>query len=211
MLHRPEKQKATGKSGEPEGESLHEFLLRELPPGKSTQARYLTEALATAGERYEHHIARRDDWWFYASRRERLERIGALAVQLASALCELDIISREDLQNRLGPRELEALVGSLRVLIAQTKDTAQDIQKNGKPRDLAEGRWILELADIYENAFCRPATVSGSGDEPTRRRGKFYHLLQVSRPLSFPRHGKMSLRHIKQVLAQRKKRVVTSW
>ena len=111
----------------------------------------------------------------------------------------------EDLQNQLGPKELEALAGSLCILAARTAEMAQGVQTNGKPRNLAEERWILELADIYENAFCRPATVSGSGDEPTRRRGKFFRLLQLSRPLSFPRHGNLSLKHIKQVLAQRKK------
>jgi hypothetical protein len=209
MLHRPEKQQATRKSGEPGGESLHDYLLRELPPGKAKEASYVAEALTTAAERYDCRTAKRDEWRNYASRRERLEGIGDLAGQLASRLCKLDFISREELQNRLGPKELEAIVGSLGIVITQTSDLAQGIQTNGKPRNVAEERWILELADIYENAFCRPATVSGSGDEPARRRGKFYRLLQLSRPPSFPRHGKLSLRHIKQVLAQRPRRVTT--
>jgi hypothetical protein len=95
------------------------------------------------------------------------------------------------------------LRGSLLFLALQTVDMARNVQRNGKPRNIAEERWILELADIYENAFCRPASVSGSGGEPAKRRGKFYHLLEESRPQLFPRYGKLSLRHIKQLLAQR--------
>jgi hypothetical protein len=169
MLHRPEKQKATAKNREPEDESLHDFLLRELPPGKSKERSYFADALNAAGERYDRRTERRDEWWSYASRRGRLEAIRKYAQWAASGLCELDIITREDLQNQLGPKELEALAGSLYILAARTTDMAQGVQTNGKPRNLAEERWILELADIYENAFCRPATVSGSGDEPTRR------------------------------------------
>jgi len=99
-------------------------------------------------------------------------------------------------------------VGSLRVLVVQTAEMAQEVQGTGKPKDIAEERWILELADIYENFFCRAATVSGAGEEPTNRRGKFYRLLRLSRPLLFPRHGKLSLKHIKQVLAQRKRQTL---
>ena len=33
----------------------------------------------------------------------------------------------------------------------------EETRSSGRPRDLAEERWILELADIYENAFCLPA------------------------------------------------------
>jgi hypothetical protein len=135
----------------------------------------------------------------------RLGKIAKYAEWAASELWKLDIITREDLQNRLGPKELHALVGSLIVLAVQTAEMANDVQTTGKPRNVAEERWILELADIYENVFCRPATVSGSGDEPPRRRGRFYRLLQLGRPQSFPRYGTLSLRHIKQVLAQRKK------
>jgi hypothetical protein len=72
-----------------------------------------------------------------------------MAQWLASELCELDILSRDDLQNRLGTKELKALIGSLRILFTQTADMAQGVQKIGKPRNIAEERWILELADIY--------------------------------------------------------------
>jgi hypothetical protein len=183
-------------------------LLRELPPGKSREVSYVEDALAAAGERYDRHTARKDEWWRYARRKDRLETLTKYAEWTASGLCGLDIITREDLQNRLGTKELEALAGSLRVLAVQTAEIVREVQATGKPRDIAEERWILELADIYENFFCREATVSGAGDEPTNRRGKFYHLLQLSRPLSFPRHGKLSVRHIKRVLAQRRRQLL---
>jgi hypothetical protein len=36
------------------------------------------------------------------------------------------------------------------------------------------------------------------------RRGKFYRLLEVSRPKSFPQHGKLSLRQIDRMLKRRR-------
>jgi hypothetical protein len=207
MSHHPEKRQADRKS-QPKRENLHDYLLRELPPGKSKEVSYVADALAAAGERYDRHTARKDEWWRYARRKGRLETLTRYAEWAASGLCELDIITREDLQNRLGTKELEALVGSFRVLAAQTAEMAKEVQVTGKPRDIAEERWILELADIYKNFFCRAATVSGAGDDTMDRRGKFYHLLQLCRPLSFPRHGKLSLRHIKQVLAQRRRQAL---
>jgi hypothetical protein len=203
MLQRPGTHEVGGKS-EPERESLHGFLFRELPAGKS-EVSYVVDALAAAGERYDRYTARKDEWWSYANRRDRLARVSRYAEWTASELRKLDVIASEDLRTRLGAKELDALIGSLTNLATQTVEMAKEVQTTGKPRDVAEERWILELADIYENFLCRPATVSGSGDEPTRRRGKFYHFLLLSRPPSFPRHGKLSLRHIKQVLAQRKK------
>jgi hypothetical protein len=73
-----------------------------------------------------------------------------------------------------------------------------------KLRDLAEERWIMEMADIYENAFCREATLSGSGSDP---RGKFYQFLKFGLPPSFARYGKLHIRHVKRALAKRVTRV----
>ena len=42
-----------------------------------------------------------------------------------------------------------------------SKPSVDNIQGAG---ELGEGRWIMELADIYENAFGRPC-----GDEPSER------------------------------------------
>jgi hypothetical protein len=104
-----------------------------------------------------------------------------------------------------GKKEVEALIGSLCSLNQETTYLAQQVQKDGKPRDLAAERWIWELADIYKNAFGKPARVSGSGSGPTEHRGKFYHLLKVSRPSSFPKHGTLSARQIDRTLRQRQK------
>jgi hypothetical protein len=207
MLRRPTKRQGTRISPADEGgESLHEFLLRELPPGKTKQAPYFTDAVTKAAERYDRHAARRSEWLDYAARRNRLRRIARSAESLASELCALDILSRDNLSCRSAPEKVEALLGSLRFLNKETTDLAGQVQENGRPRDLAEEQWILELADIYENAFCKPASVWGSGDEPAKRRGKFYRLLEVGRPSSFPRYGKLTVRQVDRTLRHRRKR-----
>jgi hypothetical protein len=122
---------------------------------------------------------------------------------LAVKLCSLDILTRDELGTRFDPPRVETLLGSLLSLGEAAAGLANEIQKNGRPRDIAEERWILELADIYENAFGTPATVWGSGDEPIRRRGMFYRFLELNRPQSFPRHGKLSVRQIDRILKRR--------
>ncbi|MGD0419804.1 MAG: hypothetical protein ABSA68_09560 [Xanthobacteraceae bacterium] len=183
-------------------EAIHEFLLRELPPAKTKQARYLTSALLNAGARYDRYNAERSrrEWLNYVTRRVRLARITKSANEVASGLCELDILTRDDLASRVDPKEVEVLVGSLRLLSKETADLGKEVQKNGRPRDLAEERWILELADIYENAFFQPASVWRSDAGPA---SKFLQLLELCRPESFPRHGKLSRRQIDRTLKHR--------
>jgi hypothetical protein len=188
------------------GEDLYEFLVRELPPGVTSEARYFATALREAGARYDRYVASKHEWFHYGPRKNRLKAIAKSADELASTLCELDILSREDLGNLLNPKEIQALVGSLGLLEKVTTGLAKDVQENGKPRDLAEERWILDLADIYENAFGEPARVWGSGsDKTTKRRGKFYRMLELSRPPRFPGHGKLTVRQIDRTLKRRKK------
>jgi hypothetical protein len=188
---------------------IRDFLERELPPGKIKQAPYIMDALLKAGARYDRYTANRKAWLDYTRRRQRLERANQSAVELAIRLNELDILSRDELASRVDPKEIEALIGSLFFLSKETADLVKHVQKNGRPRDLAEERWILEVADINENFFSKPARVWGSGAEPVKRRGRFYELLNVSRPLSFPRHGKLSLRQIDRTLRQRRERKMT--
>jgi hypothetical protein len=169
------------------GESGFDFLVRELPPGTTKEASYFANALSEAGARYDRYTKRRNDWIRYAHRKKRLQHVAELADKLASVLYQLDIMSFDDLTVRIDPKKIETLVGSLLFLSKESRDLAIEVQDKGKPRELAEERWIFELADIYENAFGRPASVSGSGSEsdegePTNRRGKFYRLLEVSRP-----------------------------
>jgi hypothetical protein len=94
------------------------------------------------------------------ARRKRLVKIADLAERWRPP-CDLDILRREDLETRIDPENLEALIGSLRFLSEETSVVAKETQKSGRPRDLAEEQWILELADIYENAFGVPARVLG--------------------------------------------------
>jgi hypothetical protein len=164
MLRRLTRPQATQENrADEDGESLHEFLVRKLPPSRTGQARYLADAIVNAGKRYDRYAARRNEW-HYATRRNRLTQIAKLADALASELCELDLVSRDSLACRGDPKKLNALVGSLCFLSKEIANLTDQAQKNGRPRDLAEERWILELADIYENAFGKPASVWGAGD-----------------------------------------------
>jgi hypothetical protein len=198
MSRQSKKQHTTEKTRASEGdEEIHDFLVRKLPPGKTKQALYLTNVLIKAGARYDRYAATRNEWLDYAARRDRLNRITDLINELKSGLCELDILSRDDLASRVDQKEIETRVGSLSILSKETTELVEEAQENGRPRDLAEERWILELADIYENAFCQSA-----GDSPTT----FCRFLELSRPTSFPRHGKLNHRQIERALKRRRKR-----
>jgi hypothetical protein len=191
-------------------ERVCDFLERKLPPGMTDQAPFLTEALLEASARYDRYAASKKDWFSYVRRRERLLKVARLARQLASEFCELDILSRDDLGSRIDPEQVDSLIGSLHLLRTGIMELAEGVQKDGKPRDLAEERWILELADIYENTFSRPAGVWGSGTGPKKQRGTFYQLLEVGRPMSFPRYGKLSPRQVERILKRRRGRNPTA-
>jgi hypothetical protein len=185
---------------------LHEFLLRELPSARADQAAYLALALQEAGARYDRYTARRNDWLNYRARRRQLRRITKLVEDLSSDIYGLDILTRDDLASRVNENDIPALIGLLGLLSKQTAALLNEIQDSGRPRELAEERWIVEVADIYENAFGRPASVSGSRNDPSERRGKFYRLLELCRPMSFPRAGKLSVVQIGRVLERRRAR-----
>jgi hypothetical protein len=61
------------------------------------------------------------------------------------------------------------------------------------------------MADIFENAFSRPPRISGSGEDPARRRGKFYRMLELGQPPRFPRHGRLSPKHVQTLMKLRTK------
>ena len=124
---------------------------------------------------------------------------------LASGLSGLDILSHDDLAAQFGPKEIEELIGTLHILGKEVEALRKTIQQVGRPRELAEERWIMEVADIYENAFSRPARVWGSGSGPTTARGSFYRLLEISRPTSFASAGKLSPRQVERKLKGRRK------
>jgi hypothetical protein len=185
------------------GDDLLDFLVGELPPGKTEQAAYITLALREASARYDRYMVRRGDWLNYKTRRGRLRRVTKLIEDLTSGICELDVLTHDDLATRVHENCIPGLIGLLHLLRKQTTDLFNETQQSGRPREIAEERWIVEVADIYENAFDKPASVSGSGNGPANRRGKFYRLLELGRPTSFPRAGKLSIMQIGRVLRRR--------
>jgi hypothetical protein len=174
-------------------EMLHEFLARSLPPGDTHQAHFFTSALQDAGARYDRYSASKKEWWSYATRKRRLTKIADFASALASNLGELDILSRDELARRSN-KEIESLIGSLVLLGNHISHLVKQAQSNGTPRDLAEELWITEVAEIYENAFGQPASAN---------RAVFNRLLELSRPSSLPRQGKLNRRQIKRTLQRR--------
>jgi hypothetical protein len=183
---------------------VQEFLVRELPPKNTRRASYFADAVREAGERYDRYIAKKDEWWSFAARRDKLKKITTFIEGVASGLRDLDIVSRDDLACRVGAEKIDELAGSLQRLGVEAASLLRQVQTNGRPRDLAEERWILELADIYENAFYQPASVWGIGGGPVRRRGGFYLFLELSRPEQFPMHGKLHPRQVDRLLKRRR-------
>jgi hypothetical protein len=185
-------------------ETLIDFLIRELPPRARDQAEFFASAVKEAGERYDRYSQRRDDWWKFSRRRERLRKIKQLTEGLSAALCELDILNRDELDSRIGPEKIEYLIGLLNLLHREADVLDRRTQASGKPIDHASQRWVLQLADIYKSAFGREPSVSGSGDDQVQRRGKFYRMLELARPASFARHGRLSTKHIQSLLKTRR-------
>jgi len=119
-----------------------------------------------------------------------------LAAEPALALCSLDILSHDDLASRTGPEKIDYLTGLLQLLNQHAGALERETQVRGKPTDHPAERWILELADIFENAFSKPPSISGSGEDPAGRRGRFYRLLELGRPSRFAQHGRLSPKHV---------------
>jgi hypothetical protein len=161
--------------------------------------------LLAAGSRYDRYQAAKCEWKNYSARRARLDRITKLSDDLLNGLSELDVLTRDDLAGRLDEGMTQSLINSLLRLRKEAMELTKEVQQSGRGRDLAEERWIFEMADIYENIFSRPAGISGSGDGEVEQRGDFYRLLTLSLPSSFPRHGKFSVKQIDRVLKRRLK------
>src|SRR5205085_7210980 len=117
---------------------------------------------------------------------------------------KLDILSRDDLASRVGSKEIDGLVGSLRRLGKETTVLVGQVQPEGRRRDLAEQRWILEIANIYENAFHQPASVWGKGGGPIKGRRGFFNFLVLSRSPSRKWNGKLHPRQVDRVLKRRR-------
>lgn len=173
-------------------ETLREMLLRALPP---MEIDFFTTAFEEAAARYDRYFASRHELSNYGDRRRRLTNVRDLAVALASNLSELDIFSWDELARRTNPNETKKLMGSLNLLGSQVSGLIKESQRNGSPRDLAQQQWIEEVADLYENAFGQSADANWKA---------FHRVLQLSRPVSLPRHGKLHLRQVKRALQRRR-------
>src|ERR1700681_3239175 len=173
-------------------ETLVEFLTRELPPRRRDDVEHFARAIREAGVRYDRYDERRADWEKYSRRRARLRKLEELTADLASALCSLDILSHDDLVSRVGPEKTDYLTGLLQLLNQHAGALERETQVRGKPTDHATERWILALADIFENAFSKPPSISGSGEDPAGRRGRFYRLLELGGTSRFARHGPLA-------------------
>jgi hypothetical protein len=101
-------------------------------------------------------------------------------------------------------RKRYRLVGSLRLLGKHMTELFNETQQSGRPREIAEERWVTEVADIYENAFGRPASILDLGHDTNKCRGQFYRLLELSRPTEFPLHGKLSIRQVGRILKRQR-------
>jgi hypothetical protein len=187
-----------------DNEILIDFLARELPPARRNDAQHFAKAIGKAGERYDRYDERRTDWEKYSQRRSRLDKLETLSAGLVIALCSLDVLSRDDLESQIGLEKIDQLNGLLILLNQCAPVLSRKIQTRGKPTDHASEKWILAMADIFENAFSRPPTISGSGEDPSARRGKFYRMLELGRPSRFARHGRLSLKHVQKLLRSRK-------
>jgi hypothetical protein len=204
VSRRPTKPQATLKSPAIEsGSDVHEFLVRELPPENVRRASYFANAAWEAGERYVRYSERKDEWSSYATRRDKLKKIVMLTEELASGLSDLDTLSRDDLARRVGSKEIDGLIGSLRRLGKETTVLVRQFQPEGRGRDLAEERWILEIANIYENAFHQPASVWGKKIGPIKGRS-FYRFLELNRSPSRKWNGKLHPRQVDRVLKRRR-------
>lgn len=184
-------------------DTITSFLARELPQARREDAEFLTKAIKEAGERYDRYDQARSEWEKYGPRKRRLGVLKAGAERLGGVLSSLDILTRDDLASRIGPERIDSLLGLLLLLWERAGELEKEIQDRGKPTDHATQRWILEMADIYENAFSTPPTISGSGEDSAERRGRFYRLLELGRPSRFARHGRLSLKHTQKLLKSR--------
>jgi len=194
MSIRSAKQSQSEKIPASTGNEILEFLVRELPPKRIEHAAQITDALLKAGARYDRYMTRQDEWRRYGPRTARLRTIKKLLEDLATHLSELDILSRDELASRMEPA-IVTIVGSLMSLRTEITELINKAQSKGTPRNLAERQWILELADIYENAFRQPVGAN---------QAKFRRLLEVGWPTSYHRYGKLDLRQIKRTLDSRK-------
>lgn len=181
---------------------LRKFLETELPRKNRDQVESVMGVLDRASLRYERYCKNRSQWKSYRDRKKILSDLSEHAKKARWAFEGIDLISKDDLADLLGGEEVEKIDGFLANLEFRSSQVADKVQKSGAPKDLAEERWVCEVARIYKTNFGKKATVSGSGSGPPAKRGKFYKLLVLSRPNSHPLHGSFHPRQVKRILAR---------
>lgn len=186
---------------------LLDHLKRKRPPLSKRDFEAIVTAVEHSRQRHDRYAVCRDAWLQYKPRQDRLDKIGRLAVELKAALVGLDLLSRDDLEERMGSEKLVAALGDLEILAAKSDELAsayRSTQKTGRPLDLAEWRWIYEMADIYECYFApKKASIHGGGS--SNRGGPFYRFVSVSFPDELPRNGKLGAAQVDNILKKRKK------
>lgn len=187
--------------------SIYSFLEKTIPPSNACKAHDVTDALLAASRQYERYAARASEWKAYSKRQAKLKSAAGMAKDLVERLINIDIVSRDELEIALGADKLAAVIGSLSILHREFLKLSGAIQKTGKPKDIAEEKWIHRVADIYESAFDRRASVWGSGTGPTNQRGLFFQLLKACQPTSFVRYGSLNPRQVTRVLGLRRGRL----
>ena len=165
-------------------QAILEFLRKSLPDMDESDLDFIVTGLLRAGERYDRYAANKEDWISYANRRRVLTRIADHAAELVESLRELDIISRDILEERLSTERLGTISIYLGYLEREGTKLADSVQKEGRQIDLAEEIWILEIAEYFQNTFGRSATELDSASGKKKNRSPFFQLLELSRARS---------------------------
>ena len=150
MLHRPEKQKADGEKQGAGEMKASRLLVARTPTLENQRRNRISRTLSTLPESATTAVPKGE---MSGGAMQAAGRIGSKQSESTPSgqhlgLCELDVITREDLQNQLGPKELEALAGSLCILAARTADMAQASRRTGSHviSQKNDGFWSLRIS-----------------------------------------------------------------
>lgn len=198
---------------------LRAFLNHHLPGRAKSDLAAIVEAVRAAGRRYVRHAQSRKQWddaqerrgpgehkkGYLQQRRRRLGRVATLAIQLQEEISCLDSIFLEDLEFCLGAEQMKELRTSVADLGVHSRQLLEGAQEKGRARDLAQERWIHDMAIIFETNFKAPAKVWGSSEpEGKSSRGPFYDLMKLGRPNDFDRYRLLDPTQVRRILGRRR-------
>jgi hypothetical protein len=180
---------------------LRDFLHRKVGPDSSGKATSVTEAVIAANERYVRHMADKARWMNLSQRNGRLRRIERHTRELHEEVSNLDSVAFLDMHDRLGSGTMERLQWELTRLGTDAAQLLKEAQKTGRPKNLAQERWVRALSEIYEAFAGKPARISGSASGPSSKRGPFYEFLEICVPDRFvPRLGFLDPTQVRRIL-----------